>query len=182
MSQMKNLKEPSNMKHSLENIDNFVIIYSHLQEWGLQRHLNSPVRAELIKSLFCKGTTRWEFVKQVQLFEETLVSVDLSSTIALESHEEALEKSEEEELKSFDIKILQSNDPAIETRRLSFWISTVAKFANQLRSLSLYDTSNQNQFNQPRNSFFEQNHQNPKVRCFACNNFHVNKRGKPSQY
>ena len=58
MSQMKNLKEPSNMKHSLENIDNFVIIYSHLQEWGLQRHLNSPVRAELIKSLLCKGTTR----------------------------------------------------------------------------------------------------------------------------
>ena len=78
MNQMKTLKEPRDIKQSLENIDSFVIIYSHLQEWGLSRHLNSPVRAELIKSPFCRGTTRWEFVKQIQLFEEPLTSVDLS--------------------------------------------------------------------------------------------------------
>ena len=68
-----------------------------------------------------------------------MIRVDLSSTLALETPEEALGKSEYEELKSFDIKILQSNDPAIAARRLSFWISTVSKLADQLRSLSLYE-------------------------------------------
>ena len=32
IGQMKDLKEPRDMKQSLENIDSFVIIYSHLQE------------------------------------------------------------------------------------------------------------------------------------------------------
>ena len=63
-----------------------------------------------------------------------MTSVDLSSTLALETPEETFGKSEDEELKSFDIKILQSNDPAIEARRLSFWISTVSKFGDQMRA------------------------------------------------
>ena len=103
-----------------------------------------------------------------------------------------MEKSEDEELKNFDLKLIQSDDPTIEARRLSFWISTINKFADQLRSLSLYlDTSkNSNYFNHSshRNSFFEQNHQNRqggqnlKVRCLACPNFHVNKNGRSSNY
>ena len=142
--QMKDLKEPRDMRQSLENIDTLTIIYSHLSEWGLGRHLNSQIRSELIKSLLCRGTTRCEFVKQIQIFEETLTSVDLSSTLALETPEETMAKSEDEELKSFDLKIIQSNGPAIEARRLSFWISTINKLADQLRSLSLYEDTSKN--------------------------------------
>ena len=69
-NQINELREPKNIKHSLENIDKFIVTLSHLTEWGLQRHINSKTRSELVPILFCAGTRRWKFIKQMQIYEE----------------------------------------------------------------------------------------------------------------
>ena len=56
-NQAKELQEPWTTKNSLRNIERFLVIVSHFCEWGLQRHINSKFRSEMVPLLFCQGTT-----------------------------------------------------------------------------------------------------------------------------
>ena len=68
IGQFKEHREPKNINQSIYNIERFVITFSHMVEWGLQRNLNSKARSEVIPVLFCSGNTRWEFIKEAQIF------------------------------------------------------------------------------------------------------------------
>ena len=137
--------------------------------------------------LFTKDT-RWKFIETIQNFETSLNTSDsLPSPLAICS---SLEKVEDTELQSFSLKLESASNPENEKKRLEFWIITIKKFSEQLRQLSLY--SDEKKSHKPKNSFFESNqphpHQNrqsrarPKLKCFACPNFHLSKKGRPSQY
>ena len=187
LNQAKELPEPWTTKQSLRNIERFLVIWSHFYEWKLHRHLNSKFRNEMVPLLFCEGTTRWSFVEALTSFEDSLHSPSSSSSpLALECSS-STEKSEQEELQSFSLKMDSAANPETEHKRLEFWIACVKKFGDQLRSLSLY-ADKKNNFNSQKNSFFETPHQNRqgganlKLRCFTCSNHHMTKNGTPSQY
>ena len=80
-----------------------------------------------------------------------------------------------------------ATNPETEAKRLEFWILSVRKFGQQLRSLSLYEEKNTN-FHPQKNSFFQSPHHNRqgganlKLKCMVCPNHHVSKNGTPSQY
>ena len=154
LNQAKELPEPWTTKQSLRNIERFLVIWSHFYEWKLHRHLNSKFRNEMLPLLFCEGTTRWSFVEALTSFEDSLHSPSSSSSpLALECSS-STEKSEQEELQSFSLKMDSAASPETEQKRLEFWIACVKKFGDQLRSLSLYDEK-KNNFNSQKNSFFE---------------------------
>ena len=144
----------------------------------------------MLPLLFCQDT-RWRFVEAMQQFETTLhPSSSSSSPLSLECS--SLEKSEQQELQTFSLKLESAANPEDEQKRLEFWIACVKKFEEQLRAISLYSDEKKNNSNSHKNSFFEnpnphphQNRQggaNLKLRCFTCSNFHMSKAGKPSQY
>ena len=113
-------------------------------------------------------------------------SASSSSPLALECSN--LEKSEQEELQNFSLKMESAANPEDEQKRLEFWIACVKKFGEQLRALSLYSDEKKSNFNSQKNSFFETPHQNRqgganlKLHCFTCSNHHMTKNGTPSQY
>ena len=185
LNQAKELPEPWTTKHSLRNTERFLVIVSHFYEWKLHRHLNSKFRNEMLPLLFCEGTTRWSFVETLTSFEDSLHSPSSSSSLAIECSS-STEKSEQEELQSFSQKMDSTTNPETETKRLEFWILSVRKFGEQLRSLSIYEEKNAN-FHPQKNSFFESPHHNRqgganlKLRCMVCPNHHVSKNGTPSQ-
>ena len=88
------------------------------------------------------------------------------------------------------LKLMNTSDPGTETKRLEFWLLSIKKFSDQLRSLSFYEEKNQNNFHSQnsRNSFFQNSHHNRqggsnlKLKCLICSNYHVSKKGTPSQY
>ena len=52
IGQIKELREPRNINQSLANIERFLITFSHLVEWSLQRNFNSKSRMEIIPLIF----------------------------------------------------------------------------------------------------------------------------------
>ena len=129
-------------------------------DWGLQKSSNSKARQEIIPVLFCRDNTRWEFLKETQLHEDSLnpsssvLAIESSSSSSpapvlaiessgLSSSSSATIVSEQDELKSFDAKLSNTTDPEKEKRRLEYFIFNVRKFGEQLRSLALYDDKNQ---------------------------------------
>ena len=184
--QAYDLQEPWTPQISLKNIEAFLVIISHFYEWRLQAHLNSKFRDDMLPLLFCRDT-RWRFIEAVQLFETSLhPSASPPSPLALCS---SLEKSEDTELQTFSLKLESAANPVNEQKRLEFWISCVKKFSEQLRQISLYSDEKKSN---SKNSFFESPQPHPhqnrqggaslKLKCFTCPNFHLSKRGRPSQY
>ena len=52
-------------------------------DWGLHRSFDSKARQEIFPVLFCRDNTRWEFLKETQLHEDSLNPS--SSVLAIES-------------------------------------------------------------------------------------------------
>ena len=116
-------------------------------EWGLQKSFNSKARQEIIPVLFCHDNTRWEFLKETQLHEDSLnpsssvLAIESSSSsfptpmLAIEgsgssSSSSATIVSEQDELNSFDAKLSNATDPDKEKRRLEYFILNVRKFGD----------------------------------------------------
>ena len=136
LKQAYSLSEPWTMANSLKNIEEFLLIISNFYEWKLQSHINS-----MIPLLFTREQ-RWKFVEMLQHFEETLTpSSSSASPLALCY---GIEKSESTEMATFSAKLESAASPVNEEKRLNFWLSSVKKFSEQMRQISLYTEDKKN--------------------------------------
>ena len=112
-----------------------------MYEWKLQAHINSKFRDDMIPLLFTREQ-RWKFIELLQHFEETLhPSNSASSPLALCY---GLEKNESTELETFSAKLESAANPENKAKRLNFWLSSVKKFSEQMRQVSLYNEDKKN--------------------------------------
>ena len=95
----------------------------------------------MIPLLFTKEQ-RWKFVEMLQHFEETLTPSSSSTSPLALCYE--IEKSESTEMATFSAKLESAASPVNEEKRLNFWLSSVKKFSQQMRQLSLYTEDKKN--------------------------------------
>ena len=129
------LQKPWSNSGSLKNIETFLTVISNFYEWKLEHHLNSKFRDDALPLLFTSDTM-WKFLEIQQQFEESLNTSD--SPTPLLAICSSTDQVEQNELRSFSVKLENQSSPEKEKKRLEFWLITVKKFSDQLRQLSLY--------------------------------------------